>query len=82
MHSAIENKDKANGQREQISELSLPDALALALQIHRRDHLVEAEILYRKILNVAQGYADACHFLGVFMYQVGDGTSTKSCHVV
>ena len=61
-----------DGEREQISELSLPDALALALQIHRRGHLVEAETLYRKILDVAPDYADARHFFGVLMHQSGD----------
>ncbi len=59
-------------EREQISELSLPDALALALQIHRRGHLVEAEILYRKIIEAAPDYADAHHFLGVLMHQRGN----------
>jgi predicted TPR repeat methyltransferase len=63
---------EADGERERISELSLPDALALALQIHRRGHLAEAEILYRKILGVAPDYADANQFLGVLLHQGGD----------
>lgn len=61
----------ADGEREQISELSLPDALALAMQLHRRGHLMEAEILYRKVLAVAPDYADANHFLGVLLHQAG-----------
>jgi predicted TPR repeat methyltransferase len=69
-HPSIQNT--ADGEREQISELSLPDALALALQIHRRGHLVEAEILYRKIIEAAPDYADAHHFLGVLMHQRGN----------
>ncbi|HEX8873401.1 MAG TPA: tetratricopeptide repeat protein [Nitrosospira sp.] len=69
MHPEIQ--DEAEGEREQISELSLPDALALALQIHRRDHLVEAETLYRRILDAAPDYADAHHFLGVLLHQGG-----------
>jgi predicted TPR repeat methyltransferase len=46
--------------------------LALALQVHRRGHLVEAEILYRKVLAAAPDYADAHHFLGVLLHQGGD----------
>jgi predicted TPR repeat methyltransferase len=69
-HPDIPNE--ADNEREIISELSLPDALALALQIHRRGHLVEAEILYRKIIDVAPDYADARHFFGVLMHQSGD----------
>jgi predicted TPR repeat methyltransferase len=65
-------QDEAGGERERISELSLPDALALALQVHRRGHLVEAEILYRKVLAAAPDYADAHHFLGVLLHQGGD----------
>jgi predicted TPR repeat methyltransferase len=67
-----EVQDEAYGERERISELSLPDALALALQVHRRGHLVEAEILYRKVLAAAPDYADAHHFLGVLLHQRGD----------
>ena len=69
MHSHTQMQP--NDEREQISELSLPDALALARQIHRRDHLAEAEILYRKVLEVAPDYADANHFLGVLLHQIG-----------
>src|SRR5687768_345962 len=65
-------QNTADGEREQISELSLPDALVLALQIHRRGHLVEAEILYRKITEAVPDYADAHHFLGVLMHQRGN----------
>jgi predicted TPR repeat methyltransferase len=70
MSSQIQSE--IEGEREQISELSLPDALALALQIHRRGRLVEAKTLYRKILDVAPDYADAQHFFGVLMHQSGD----------
>jgi predicted TPR repeat methyltransferase len=70
VHAEI--RKETDGERERISELSLPDALALALQIHRRGHLVEAEILYRKVVAAAPDYADAHHFLGVLLHQGGD----------
>ena len=70
MHPEVQNE--AESERETISELSLPDALALAMQIHRRGHLVEAETLYRKVLDAAPDYADAQHFLGVLSHQSGD----------
>ncbi|WP_151898920.1 tetratricopeptide repeat protein [Nitrosospira lacus] len=70
MHPDVQNE--VESERETISELSLPDALALALQIHRRGHLTEAETLYRKVLDIAPDSADAQHFLGVLLHQGGD----------
>lgn len=79
MHPALQNE--AADEREQISELSLPDALALALQIHRRGHLVEAETLYRRVLDAAPDYADAYHFLGVLLHQGGHSdTAVEHIH--
>lgn len=66
-----DTENEVGSEREQITELSLPDALALAIQIHRRDHLAEAELLYRKVLAVTPDYADANHFLGVLLHQAG-----------
>ncbi|SCX77776.1 tetratricopeptide repeat protein [Nitrosospira sp. Nsp13] len=73
MHPDVQNE--VESERETISELSLPDALALALQIHRRGHLTEAETLYRKVLDIAPDCADAQHFLGVLLHQGGDSDS-------
>ena len=46
-------------------ELSLADALALAIHLHRSAELQDAETLYRRILEAAPDNADAMHFLGV-----------------
>lgn len=53
------------------SELSLPDALSLAVQIHRAGHLDDAQLLYRRILDAVPEHADALHFLGVLSHQRG-----------
>lgn len=53
---------------EQPAELSLPDALAIAVRMHRAGDLADAETLYRRILDVAPDYADAVHFYGVLLH--------------
>ncbi len=50
-------------------ELSLADALALAIYLHRSEAVTEAETLYRKILEAAPGNPDAIHYLGVLLHQ-------------
>ena len=49
--------------------LSIPDALALAVQHHQDGDLQEAENLYKHILSNDPQNADALHFLGVIAYQ-------------
>lgn len=52
-----------------LQELSLADALALAIRLHRSSELTDAEILYRRILQAAPDNSDAMHFLGVLLHQ-------------
>ena len=52
----------------QPTELSLTDALGLAILMHRKGDLKDAETLYRRILEVAPDYADAIHFYGVLLH--------------
>ncbi len=42
---------------------------AAALQCHQAGHLTEAEMLYRQVLALNCGHADALHLLGVVAYQ-------------
>ena len=51
--------------------MTIPQALELALSRHRAGRLADAETLYRQILAVQPGHADALHLLGVTAYQVG-----------
>ncbi|EDY16422.1 TPR repeat-containing protein [Chthoniobacter flavus Ellin428] len=50
---------------------TVPEAFALALQLHQAGRLAEAETLYRQILAVEPNHANALHFLGVVAHQVG-----------
>jgi predicted TPR repeat methyltransferase len=51
--------------------LSVDDALALAIDVHRSGNLAAAEMLYRRILDVVPEQPDALHFLGVLRHQLG-----------
>ena len=53
---------------EQPTELSLADALGIAILMHRNGELKDAETLYRRILDAAPDYADAVHFYGVLLH--------------
>jgi predicted TPR repeat methyltransferase len=54
-----------------IEKLSVPDALAVAVQLHQQDRLLEAEALYRNILSSVPEHPDVLHFLGVLSHQLG-----------
>jgi len=56
---------------ENTHELSIDEALAFAVKLHRERHLDAAEALYRRILEVAPGQPDVLHFLGVLANQKG-----------
>jgi hypothetical protein len=53
------------------TELSLSDALSLAIYLHRSEQWDDAELLYRRILEAAPEQPDALHFLGVLSHQRG-----------
>jgi predicted TPR repeat methyltransferase len=55
----------------ELVELTLPQALELAVQYHRADQLDVAESLYRRVLDVSADQADALHFLGILLHQRG-----------
>jgi predicted O-linked N-acetylglucosamine transferase (SPINDLY family) len=54
-----------------MPQLTIQQALDLAVQHHRAARLSEAENLYRQILAQQPGNVDAMHFLGVIAHQVG-----------
>lgn len=53
------------------AELSLGEALGLALRLHREKAYEGAEALYRRIIEAAPELADAHHFLGVLCHESG-----------
>jgi tetratricopeptide (TPR) repeat protein len=52
--------------------MTIPEALALALECQRVGDAPRAEHIYRQILAVDPGQADAWHELGVLAYQAGN----------
>lgn len=51
--------------------LSINEALQLAVRRHRDGHLLEAERIYQKVLEVCPDEPNALHFLGVLSHQLG-----------
>jgi predicted O-linked N-acetylglucosamine transferase (SPINDLY family) len=51
--------------------VSVPQAFALALQLHQSGRLADAESLYRQILGAQPNNADSWHMLGVIANQTG-----------
>ncbi len=54
------------------AELSLADALSLAVRLHRSGDLDQAQTVYQRILEVAPNESNALHFHGVLTHQRGD----------
>lgn len=53
------------------TRMDLPDALALAVHLHKERHFADAEGLYRTILEAKPDQPDALHFLGVLNHELG-----------
>jgi predicted TPR repeat methyltransferase len=52
-------------------ELTVDEAIALAIQLQQQHHLVEAEQLYAQVLDVAPHHPDALHYTGLLAHQQG-----------
>jgi tetratricopeptide (TPR) repeat protein len=69
-------KSKHCCMRHQTTENSLekqapPDLMPTAIYLHQQGKLLEAEVIYRKILETTPNNPEALHFLGVIAYQIG-----------
>ncbi len=53
---------------EEPTELTVEEALRLAIRAHRAGHLSEAEPVYKRILEAAPDYVDAIHFYGLMLH--------------
>ncbi len=60
-----------NADLEVVQELSIDEALQVAVQLHRLRELDNAELIYRRVLDVLPEHPDALHFLGILLYQRG-----------
>lgn len=52
-----------------MTQLSIPQAMNLAMQQHRGGNVQQAESIYRQILAVQPDYPDALHMLGLIAFQ-------------
>lgn len=57
---------------EGVHELTLDDALRLAVRMHQQDRIEGARVLYRRILEAAPEHPDALALLGMAEHQIGD----------
>ena len=55
-------------------ELTLEEALAIAIQLQKNEQLAEAEAVYSRILKLAPNHGQALHYAGVLAYQQGRAT--------
>jgi predicted TPR repeat methyltransferase len=67
----LAGRSAAAEQTQPVTELSIEDALKLAIHLHRDRQLDEAEMLYGRILDAAPDQPDALHFLGVLSLHRG-----------
>lgn len=54
-------------------ELTIDEAIAVAIGLQRQQHLAEAEQLYARVLEVAPRHPDALHYTGLLAHQQGRG---------
>ena len=54
-------------------ELTVEEAVAIAISLHQADRVGEADAVYRQILAVAPDHPRALHFGGVLAHQLGRG---------
>ena len=54
-----------------VREMSIDDALQLAVRLHQQNRLEGARTLYRRILDAVPGHADAMCLLGMVEHQMG-----------
>jgi predicted O-linked N-acetylglucosamine transferase (SPINDLY family) len=63
-----------------MSQLSIDQAMQMALAHHQARRLHEAEAIYRRILAAQPDQADALHYLGVALHQRGQ--SAEACKLL
>jgi predicted TPR repeat methyltransferase len=68
-----EQRGAAGGGDPAEHSMSLDEAMALAVQVHRSGRFAEARVIYEAVLKAIPEHPDALHFLGVLLHQQGEG---------
>ena len=58
-------------QSETTRELTLEEAVSLAILLQKNEQLVEAHELFRRVIDVAPNHPRALHYAGVLAHQQG-----------
>ena len=58
-------------EEESTRELTVEEAVAIGVQLHKEGRLGEADVVYAKILSVDSGNVRVLHFAGVLAHQLG-----------
>jgi predicted TPR repeat methyltransferase len=61
-----------DGKKVETAQVSVPDALEIAVGFHRQGWLGPAEEIYREVLRLVPNEPNALHYLGVLRHQAGD----------
>ena len=69
MQGMIEQKMESSEPVER--ELTLDEALMIAIQLQKNEQLVEAHELFRRVLDIAPDHPRALHYAGVLAHQQG-----------
>ncbi len=54
-----------------VREISVEEAIAIAIALQKNEQLAEADELYRRILELAPAHPDALHYAGILAHQQG-----------
>lgn len=67
----MSNEPSPSNELPESVSCTIEEAMAFAVELHRQGRLIDAEKIYRQILQVQPTQVDALHFLGVACCQLG-----------
>lgn len=71
--------DNPDSHDETAQEISLDDALQLAIRLHQSNQLEQADEIYRKLLDMVPESPSILHFFGLLQHQRGDSEQGVAC---
>ena len=72
VQSGLRDANELQSDEQPPTELSIEDALSVAMQLHRVGHFDDAEALYKRILETVPNEVNALHFLGILFHRRGN----------